>query len=235
VTLVWSWEAALGLYPPFQDIKPGSYVLRGEANLDDNMMALALERKLERVSSFRQVQAVSHQVHQLSKGRENVDSFKLPPGCNVRPVRQNEVRCTASDATGNHAHIRDNETGQQHPVLSPGLVDVKLLLLQLDHGSIGAAGVAKLELHDGRMITARFDKIHRVIRCLKNAAGKVPIFVKTKLWSAYLYSFNKRPFGSGWNATVKQRLLQVFMQHHDINSEVFIKYLPRLSKVWLGY
>ena len=58
--------------------------------------------------------------------------------------------------------------------------------------------------------------------------------VKTKLWSAYLYSLNKRPFGSGAHGTAKTRMLEVFMQTVTISSAIFIKYLPRLARQRLG-
>ena len=105
-------------------------------------------------------------------------------------------------------------------------------MLQLDQGSIGAGGVAFLENYLGWMITAKFDKIHRCIRGLKGAEKAVPIFVKTTLWSSYLFSLNKRPFGSGAFGTAKSRMLECFVAKHDVHSPVFRKYLPRLAKQW---
>ena len=53
VSLVWSWEAELGVYPPWQVLKPGRTVLAGEATLDSEMELLRSTRKLERVSAYR--------------------------------------------------------------------------------------------------------------------------------------------------------------------------------------
>jgi hypothetical protein len=73
------------------------------------------------------------------------------------------------------------------------------------------------------MVTGKFDTIHRCIRDLKLAAQAVPIFVKTKLWSSYLFSLNKRPFGSGAFGTAKVRMLETFRDHDDIHTPVFVK------------
>jgi hypothetical protein len=84
------------------------------------------------------------------------------------------------------------------------------------------------------MVFFKFDKIHRLIRDLKGAENGCcsKIFTKAKLWSAYLYSLNKRPFGSGANATLKTRMLDVFRLSVDIGSPVFKKYLARIAKGW---
>ena len=236
VSLVWSWERQCGAYPVWQLLKPGKAVLTGEAVLDTGMETLRQERKLDRVSAYRQLQGISNQIYHLSGGLHKIDTFQLPSDSNVRPVAQGEERCTVSDATTNckHVFIRNTDTQEVLRVLPVGLVDVKLLLLQYDQGSIGAAGVSFLELSLGWMITVKFDKIHRIIRDLKMAAKECPVFMKTKLWSAYLYALNKRPFGSGAHGTAKTRMLEVFMATTTIHSPKFIKYLPRLAKERLG-
>ena len=232
VSMVWSWELQLGVYPAWQILKPGKEVLEGEANMDGAMERFRQKSKLERVSAYRQIQGLSHQIFLLTKKRHKIDLFKLPKEAHVRPVEQGEIRCTSIDQAGCHAFIRNTATGAEYRVLPPGLEDVKLLVLQLDQGSIGAAGVAYLENYLGWMVIAKFDKIHRCIRDLKLAAQAVPIFSKTKLWSSYLFSLNKRPFGSGAFGTAKSRLLECFIEKRDIHSRIFRKYLARLSKQW---
>ena len=58
------------------------------------------------------------------------------------------------------------------------------------------------------------------------------IFMVCKMWSAYLYGMNNRPFNSGANFTNKKRLLEIFSQTSDIESPVFRKYLHRIAKDW---
>ena len=145
---------------------------------------------------------------------------------------QDEKRCTFTDSAGCHSVIKNTATRAEVRVLPPGLEDVKLLVLQLDQGSIGAAGAAYLENYLGWMVYTKFDKIHRCIRDLKLAAQAVPIFVKTKLWSSYLFSLNKRPFGSGAFGTAKERMMECFIAKSDVHSPIFRKYLQRLSMHW---
>ena len=223
----------MGVYPPWQILKPGRCVLAGEANLDSQMEAMRSEQNLERVAAYRQIQGISHQIYHMVGKRHAIEAFQLPASANIRPVSQGEARATESDASGDHVFIKNRETGAKKRVLPVGLVNVMLLLLQLDQGGPGMAGVAFLEYFLGWMVTGKFDKIHRCIRDLKLAAQAVPIFVKTKLWSAYLYTVNKRPYGSGAHGTAKTRHVEVFMATVTIHSPIFIKYLPRLSREWL--
>ena len=57
-------------------------------------------------------------------------------------------------------------------------------------------------------------------------------FRKAKLWSAYLYGLNNRPFGSGAHFTLKKTLLNVFASTEDIDSAGFKKYVARIAKAW---
>ena len=84
--------------------------------------------------------------------------------------------------------IINNHTGSQLEILPLDVEDVKLLLLMLDQGSIGTSGVAFSAFHLKKLIYAKFDKIHRLIRDLKGAEQDClgGVFNKTKLWSAYL-------------------------------------------------
>jgi hypothetical protein len=83
-------------------------------------------------------------------------------------------------------------------------------------------------------VFSRYDKIHRLVRDCKGAENDccAKIFTKTKLWSAYLWSINKRPFGSGANHTQKVHWSKLFEQQCDITSDVFLKYLPLIARQW---
>ena len=84
------------------------------------------------------------------------------------------------------------------------------------------------------MVMANFDKVHRLIRDIKGAENGCcrKIFTKAKLWSAYLWSLNKRPFGTGQNHTHKERWLDVFKMKCDIHSGVFKKYVSKIGHAW---
>jgi len=81
---------------------------------------------------------------------------------------------------------------------------------------------------------AHFDKIHRLIRDIKGAESECcrKIFIKAKLWSTYLWSLNKRPFGTGQNATTKKRWMELFKYTYDIHSPIFTKYVARIGTAW---
>jgi hypothetical protein len=145
VSVVWSREAQLGVYPAWQVLTPGKVALEGEANMDSTLLSFWKKHKLERVAAYRQVQGLSHQVFHLTGKRHKIDLFQLPPDCHIRPTEQDEIRHTVRDASGHHVYIRNTATGEEQRVLPPNLQTVKLLVLQLDQGSIGTAGVAFLE------------------------------------------------------------------------------------------
>ena len=80
--------------------------------------------------------------------------------------------------------------------MQPEVESVLTLVLGLDEGSIGTAGVAAAAFLQKKTVWARFDKIHRLIRDLKLAENGCcnKVFAMSKLWSAYLYGLNNRPF-----------------------------------------
>ena len=91
VSMVWSWELQLGVYPIWQVLMPGKEVLKGEANMDRALETFRQRKKLERVAAYRQVQGVSHQLFHLTNKRCNIDVFKLPQEAHVRPVKEDET------------------------------------------------------------------------------------------------------------------------------------------------
>ena len=105
----------------------------------------------------------------------------------------------------------------------------------LDQCSIGCAGVAHTAFQLGKLIWAKFDKIHRIINDLKGAEMEASVrgcFRKAELWSAYLYGLNNRPFGSGAHFTLKNTLLNVFVSTQNIDSPHFKKYVFRIAQAW---
>jgi hypothetical protein len=223
-----------GTFPPWQHLLPGKELTDEDAAMDDTIATIAARNKLDRVASYRQLQGTSHQLVLLS-GR-TIDDFDLPETSNVRPTHQDESRIVVPDAAGDRdtAYVVDRTSGEQLSVLPPDCIKVPLLTLMLDQGSIGTAGAAFAIFHQGKMVHAKFDKVHRIIRDLKNSEKQCmdSIFMVCKMWSAYLYGMNNRPFNSGANFTKKKRLLELFSRTQDVNSPVFRKYLHRIAKDW---
>jgi len=234
VSLLYSWETNGGCFPPWQYLLPGKTVTPFDCNLDESIEDFAARRKCERVAAYRQLQGCSAQISWLTKGDLELDDFSLPSDANVRPVGPFEKRETTVVGDKNIDFIVDQRTNERKQVLPPWLVKVRLLLLMLDHGSVGAAGVAFGALALGKLIWAKWDPIHRLIRDMKNSENKTlgKIFLKTKLWSAYVFSTNSRPFGSGANFPLKQRLLDIVRLTETIDSPTFLKYLTRIGKAF---
>ena len=128
-----------------------------------------------------------HELCQLSKGRLKLDDFRAPSTCYLEPVSENEFRHSIAEGGSPTFFIENKETGERRTILPSDVRIVRMLILGLDEGSIGAAGVAFSSFHLKHTVWARFDKRHKLIRDMKLAeadcCGK--LFVKAKLWSNY--------------------------------------------------
>ena len=143
-----------------------------------------------------------------------------------------EQRVLIQEGNRQVAYLRNSITKVQRAVLPATVSRVRTLVLGLDEGSIGSAGVAALAFRFKVTVWAKFDKIHRLIRDLKLAESDCcnKIFAKAKLWTSYLYGLNNRPFGSGANHTAKERLMSVFQAQEDWHGPTFQRYLSRVAK-----
>ena len=238
VSVLYCWEIQQGMHCPWQHLVPGKILTPLDVkDMDQELRRYAASHKLERVASYRQLQGYSNQLRVLSScslPSVTLASFALPQSFMVRPVEENEGRKTVQEEDQNVSFIVDKDTGVRTPILPPQPIRVRLLTLELDQGSIGCAGAAFVMFHLKLMVMARFDKIHRLIRDVKAAENNCcrKIFTKAKLWSAYLFSINKRPFGKGGNATQKHRWMELFEEQCNISSPVFLKYLPKIARAW---
>ena len=219
------WELDVGGIVPWAHLRPGKQLLPYEANLEDFEAGLALARNQERVASYKQLAGYSRQIQSTTKGALSLDDFRLPEECNVRPVLRNEERKVERENGQNMVYLKNNQDGSRQLVLPAFIHRLRLLVLGLDQGSPGAAGVAFSNLGKQRMIHAHFDKIHRLIRDLVLAQLHTcrALFRKAKAFSAYVAAFNSRPFGSGSNATLKKVLLDHFQVRCDVHSPCFRK------------
>lgn len=62
-----------------------------EDDLPDHLAFLAMQHKLERVATYRQLQALSSALNNLTAGRLTLSDF-IPAGVTLRPVEEGEVR-----------------------------------------------------------------------------------------------------------------------------------------------
>ena len=237
VSIAYSHEFQVGCYPKWQHVLPtkGNLLTPLDVEMESDIKAYAAVGKLERSASYRQLQAYSHQISLTSGGQRSLDDFRLPDACHVRPVAGGERRKTRLINGRQVAFLEDMATEIETQILPDTCVVVPLLVLMLDQGGIGIAGVSFAALHLSRTIWGKFDKIHRMIRDLVLAeqyAWPGALFRKTKLWSAYLYGLNNKPFNSGANSTLKTWLIRLFQICENIDSPLFLKYMDRVSKAF---
>ena len=228
--LGYSHELDQACYPRLQFIVPGKDIYASEDYLTGVVSALVLEGKAERVSAYRQLQAVSHMTAQLA--RRSLDDYVVP-GANLEAVNKDEKRVVVQEHGRNVSYLVNTASRTMRPVLPSNLGEVPLLVMMLDQGSIGAAGSGYVD-HLGKMILMKWEKIHRLIcdikGSLKRCCGGSPL--KAQVYSSYLWNFQSKPFGSGFFGTVLVRSLNVFALQNTRQSQIFQKYLPRLSFEW---
>ena len=201
VTVAWANEISAGVFAPMQVMQTGP--VSPQDRFDDSLLLeISKRRKLERVAAFRQLQAISHQISILHRGRMDLASFSIAPSLGQRPVRAGESRVTFvagkqdneirqcrdwleqnPDPAGGRVpqsqgrvptlpsvsflitKSQDEEITSVFPVLPESdrwWLNIPILVLGLDQGSIGLAGMA-FAMRDN-MVHVKCDKIHRAIR-----------------------------------------------------------------------
>ena len=104
--------------------------------------------KVERVASFRFLQALSHQANLLTSGRiRDLDFFSTPDGVRLSPVKPGQTRFLRRENNRLRAYHRLPD-GEELPLLPEERnwwVQCPLLVLQLDQGPTCTAASAQLE------------------------------------------------------------------------------------------
>ena len=250
VTVAWANEISAGVFAPMQVMQTGP--VSPQDRFDDSLLLeISKRRKLERVAAFRQLQAISHQISILHRGRMDLASFSIAPSLGQRPVRAGESRVTFvageqdneirqcrdwleqnPDSAGGRVpqsqgrvptfpsvsflttRSQDEEITNVFPVLPESdrwWLNIPILVLGLDQGSIGLAGMA-FAMRDN-MVHVKCDKIHRAIRDFKNSMSRClkGLFLKAQLHSSYIFALNYKPFGSGGFFSQKREMLEKFI------------------------
>ena len=86
LSMAYSWETRAGAYADIQYVLPGKALLESEANMEDYVAELAREAKLERVSTYRMTQAISHKIYHLTNGAKSLDASSVRSQLNPRPA-----------------------------------------------------------------------------------------------------------------------------------------------------
>jgi len=168
VSVAYAWEDNQAAIGDIQFMPATTKLLK--ADMPDAIAELWLERKLERIASYQQLQAISNTIKNLGFPKA-LETFALPENLEmIQPVKNDEVRIisTCANTVLDVAKIYNKSTGETRNVLPDGLPSAfPLLVLSLDQGAEGAAGAAFMEGRRNMLVTCRWDKFHRCIRDIK--------------------------------------------------------------------
>ena len=233
---VYCWQNDAAAMGDIQRVLPGRHVLENEADVSDVVARLAAEGRLERVATYRHIQAVSNTVKLLDQPDfQSVEDFLVPEEIVTRPVNLGEqyvVRPVGGDDGIDEAFLYTPETKQLARVLPENWTGtlLPLIVLCLDQGSPGVAGQAYFN-HMRAMIHSKWDCVHRCIRDVRGAIERScdALFLKAQVYSGYVMALNVRPFNSGAHGDLKRRLLNVFYACETIDGHYFLKYGSRIA------
>ena len=237
VSVFWSWETQTAAFGDVQDIVQQKFLLPEDRDLPSNVVLKWDQLRRERVASYREMQALSHTISHLTKsGIESISDFTLPQDVIVTPVQAGQTRAVVPVGDGTARAFFKTEDGARTPVLPSSFASTqgtmpKQLVLGLDQGSKGAAGFAFGIFVLGINAYVRWDKFHRLIRdlklCLEHCCGG--LFLKTQLYSSYIWSVNYKPLPALGNyGNVKKNILHAFLSpaRRMLLSDRFRKYGP---------
>ena len=219
-SIVWSWQAGIVAHGDLQHIPHGG-MLPTEQEMPEHIGQMYRDRRLERMSAFRQVQALSNTIKQLGMWN-GIDDFQLADDYRVDAVEAGETRVLApaqdhGPENRNYAVRVRAQEGTCHRVLPDSAFEpwqsYKLLVVNLDQGGVGASGVVFAQESMKLMLYAHWDKFHRVIRDIALALNRSTsgLFLKTRTFSAHLWSLNYKPWDRDVFATAVPTVVLAFV------------------------
>lgn len=212
ISTFYSYESKNSAFAICQSMKTSKHLFPGELELESQVETLAARRELERLKSYRFLQALSHQLHQLTGG--NLDLTHLIPTSDLclEPLKPGDSREFAGDG---YLFFRADQVDPIQQTLTDRVPVVSCLM---DQGSTGCAATAWLQSQHS-LFHASWDKIHRVVRDLKLAASHTGLS-QVILMSSFVFTVNYKPFGSGAWFDEKQNALEAFLQSESFEALV---------------
>lgn len=142
VSTVFSVENNVGVYANAQVLKSGGKLLApDEAILDDEVEHLAATREIDRLASYRLMQAISFQLKFLTS--KTLNSFLLehpdPLAVALAPLTPELVRVVKQDAGGTRVYLCNKVTKESTLVDLSGASQKPILSLIMDQGRCGTA------------------------------------------------------------------------------------------------
>ena len=215
---VYSLDKALAAYLPLQILKKK---LDKKLLEDYALQELATQGRLDRASAFQYLRAVDHAL--LQGCGLQLDTFAIPAGCIVRPLRAGERRVAIA---GRHYIVQGEKA---EPELQ-GSMDFPTAVFCIDQGSNGWSaiqyGIQKMQ----RLIRLTNDPNHRMWNDIKAACKKSAAYTwRTMLELTLVFNLNYGPFGSKQWGDAKREMQKTFIENHTAESPHFRKYAARIA------
>ena len=227
--LLYSWEIGQAANGLVQVMRPGRRVLPDEFLFEDVTEHFIFEQKVPRLKSLRELQASSSMISQYAG--KSLDDFMIPDGCALRPVQADECREVEVGDTHNKVWLKQagGVKVEELPIeFDPGRWNQ--LTTVTDSGPTIRAGVNFAIHFMSLFMFSMFDKYHGIICDLKNATSKVCSIYRATLFVGFLWTLNRKPFGSGVWFQVKHDMLGHWIQTTSSDDPLFRYYAPRIAK-----
>ena len=217
VSTAYSPEFDFAVFMNNQKVKSGSkeHLYPNEFPMEAGIERLAAERKVDRVASYRLIQALSSQLKILTQNDVNMESFVVDEssylGLVLKPMSPDVLRIVHRNGADDvNVFIRDKRSGEMKRVNAlAGFEYAKFLTLQMDQGPVGMSAMSYM-MSNASLIHCTWDPFHRVIRDMKLSMTKD--LQQAVLTSSYVWSVNEKPFHQGGFHSDKKELLESFLE-----------------------
>ena len=178
----------------------------------------AAKREEERLSSYKLLQALSHQLL-LQTQLLTLMSLEPSPQLGLLPLKPGDSREVSNENGQVTVTIRragsEFEEGVRCDLTH--VRNVPIVTCLMDQGPTGLAAASFMR-HHNYLIHFAWDKIHRLIRDLKLSESSVPGLSQTMLMSSYVMGINYKPFGRGAFFEEKKEALSAFMNTNSADT-----------------
>lgn len=134
VSIIYNHEKDVCGLAPTQQVSRSKVVSPLEFDLPDDVQALAAERKIERLSAYKFLAALSNQVSEITQGRQDLKSYFCAEAMHLSPPGPNQKRFVSK---GNIV-IKNEETNESVISDLSQAPTTPILSVCIDQGGIGA-------------------------------------------------------------------------------------------------
>ena len=180
VSIVYSPESDFAVFLNNQKVKGGGKEIMhpNEFPMEPGIERLAAERRVDRLASYRPLQALSNQLKHVTNNNVTLASFLVdessPSGLILKPMSPDVLRIVQRDQQDNVSRVllRNKRSGVATVVDAlAGLREAKFLTLQMDQGPVGMSAVSYMMSNFGgesfALLHCTWDGFHRVIRDMR--------------------------------------------------------------------